>query len=400
MVLVTDARNIIYLYLMNKNKLPIYQAKVSLTDDTGIFAISFVDYPANESNFLALKKATQIKLNLNRSKQILTGAVLIPDQLIYRNDVTRGEYYIKFSAQDIEQIAQKMMKTGIALNNTTHQHETGLKGNYLIELWIVQDSKRDKSVALGLGEYPKGTLMASYKVVDANYWKKEVLTGNVKGFSLEGYFNFNNINMNKNRKPAGKPATKKGNPMAALLRSMAVMLEGDSTAAAEGIVEEAAKDETDSGEPVMIFELADGGEIWVDETGFCTIDGEQAPAGDHALADGNVIVIDDSGNLVVTQEEGDSADPETPAVDEATLSAAKATGKAFLKTQGKKAPVKPGTNAAKIAELQAQIEKLKKTPSTKTAKAKVEAGAQDKPETYTAGVARVLADRLARKNGN
>jgi hypothetical protein len=388
---------------MNKNKLPIYQAKVSLTDDTGIFAISFVDYPANESNFLALKKATEVKLNLNRSKQILTGAVLIPDQLIYRNDVTRGEYYIKFSAQDIEQIAQKMMKTGVALNNTTHQHETGLKGNYLIELWIVQDPKRDKSVALGLGEYPKGTLMASYKVADANYWKKEVLSGNVKGFSLEGYFNFNNINMNKNKKPAGaaNPATKKGNPMAALLRSMAVMLEGDSTEAAEGIVDEAKKDETDSGEPVMIFDLADGGQIWVDETGFCTIDGEQAPAGDHALADGNVIVIDDSGNLVVTQEEGEATDPETPPVDAATLAAAKAMGNAYLAKLGKaagKAPVK-GTNAAQIAKLQAEIDKLKKTPSAKTAKAKVEAGAQDKPETFTGGVAKVLAAKLARKKG-
>lgn len=173
------------------NKIPIYEAKLGREDTDGIYAMSFVDIPANESNFIALRKARIVKVNLNRSKQILTGVVLVPDQLIYRNDTNLGEYYIKFTASDIEKIALKMMKTGLALNNTTHQHESPLEGNYLAELWIVEDPKSDKAAALGLGELPKGTLVASYKVDNAKYWRDEVLTGNVKGFSLEGIFNFN-----------------------------------------------------------------------------------------------------------------------------------------------------------------------------------------------------------------
>lgn len=387
---------------MNKKKIPIYQAKISLKDDTGIFAVSFVDFPAIERNFLALKKApTQVKLNLNRSKQVLTGPVLIPDQLIYRNDTSRGEYYITFSARDIEQISHKMMKKGLALNNTTHQHETGLEGNYLTELWIIENPKTDKSVALGLGEFPKGTLMASYKIEDANYWKNEVLTGNVKGFSLEGYFNYNNINMNKNSKPAGKvlPA-KKINPMVMLFSKMITMLEGDSTADAEAIVEEAAKDETDSGEPVLIFELADGGEVYVDADGFATLDGEQMAAGEHALKDGNVIVIDDSGNLVVTQEEGEGTDPAEAPVDEAQLAVARAAGKAYLAKLGKPAAkAKPGTQAAKIAKLEKELAALKKSPSTAPAKPKVtEAGAGG--ASFSDKVAAQLKAQRDRRNGN
>ena len=376
---------------MNKTKIPIYSAQIGALDDTGIYAISFVDFPANEQNFVALNKHQQIKLNLNRQKQILTGVVLIPDQLIYRRDAKLGEYYIKFSAGDIEKMALKMMRTGLALQNTTHQHESELKGNYLTELWIVQDPKRDKSVALGLGEYPKGTLLASYKVESSEYWRKEVLTGNVKGFSLEGFFNFNNLVMNKRTKPAAKVA-KKPNAVSTFFKSMAAMLEGETVADAEAIVDVAADDEVDAGDPYLIFELADGGEVWVDAEGFATLDGEQMPAGEHALADGNFIVIDDAGNLVVTQEEADGAEAEVP---EVALRKAKARGKAVLMAmQGGNDP-----KAAKIASLEKQLAELKKQPSTGGKAKPAVNGAGKAPETFNEKMAAVLKNRLDRKNG-
>ena len=273
------------------------------TDNTGIFAISFVDIPANECNFVALHKQRPVKLALDRQKQILTGVVLIPDQLIYRYDDALGEYYIKFTAQDIEKIAQKMMKTGLALSTTTHQHEKPLKGNYLTEIWLVSDSKKDKAAALGLGELPPGTLVASYKIEDSAYWRTEVLSGNVKGFSLEGIFNFNSVKMKKETKTAAQLAKEqaaakkkpKGKLAAALAAMFGVLMEGETEAAAEDLVDEAAKDEVDAGDPYLVYELADGGEVWVDADGFATMDGEQMPAGEHALSDGNFLIIDDSG---------------------------------------------------------------------------------------------------------
>lgn len=379
-----------------EKKIPIYEAKIKGTDNTGVFAMSFVEMPANESYFAILQRQRPVKLSIDKQKQMLTGVVLIPDQLIYRDDDQLGEYYLKFTAAEIERIALKMMRTGVALTTTTHQHEKPLKGNYLAELWIVKDSKRDKSVALGLGELPVGTLVASYKIENPAYWRTEVLTGNVKGFSLEGIFNFNSVQMKKNPKTAAQlakeqaAAKNKGKGIPAFFRSVAAFLEGESEAAAEGVAEEAKKDETDSGTPYLIFELGEGGEVWVDEDGFCTLEGgEQMPAGEHALADGNVIVVDDSGMLVITQPEADGAEPA-----EADVAMAKQRAKAFLKSQNPK--------AAEIAKLKAQIAELEKQPSTTKATPDVDGGGKGgkKPEemTYTEKMAAVIASRRERQD--
>jgi len=74
---------------------PIYEAKIDEATDniTGIHAISFVRDPAIERPFIALQN--QIKLSKSE-KQVLTGAVLIPNQQIYRSDNQRGDYYLVF----------------------------------------------------------------------------------------------------------------------------------------------------------------------------------------------------------------------------------------------------------------------------------------------------------------
>lgn len=170
-----------------EKKIPIYEAKIKGTDNTGVFAMSFVEMPANESYFAILQRQRPVKLSIDKQKQVLTGVVLIPDQLIYRNDDQLGEYYLKFTAAEIERISLKMMRTGVALTTTTHQHEKPLKGNYLAELWIVKDSKRDKAVALGLGELPVGTLVASYKIETPRTGVAKSSQGTLKAFPWKVY---------------------------------------------------------------------------------------------------------------------------------------------------------------------------------------------------------------------
>ncbi len=161
--------------------IPVYNCLIdeNIDDATGIYAISFVDCPANEVDFVKLRRQQTEYLNRDAQRQILTGVVLKPEQLIYRNTPQMGEYYIKFSAEQIRKIAQKMMRTGVALHNTTHQHAEPLAGNYMIELWIVEDPERDKSHALGFTDLPQGTLMCSYKIEDRNYWDEQVMAGHV-----------------------------------------------------------------------------------------------------------------------------------------------------------------------------------------------------------------------------
>ena len=295
-------------------ELPVYDAKVGNSmNNCGIYAISFVDCPATDQNFVALKKAEKfpVKLSIDRQKQILTGAVLIPDQLIYRYDNQRGEHYMKFSADEIEKIAIKMMKNGAVLTKTTHQHEKNLKNNHLVEVWIVRDSEKDKANALKLGNLPKGTLMASYKIGDKKYWAEQVLTGNVKGFSLEGLFSFKNVTMSKKveKEEAKKPQAKKGG-FSTFLHSLATLLEGETAAEVDDLAGVAQRDETGSGTPFIAFELADGsGEVLADNEGFCTLDGEQMAAGQHALADGNILTVDDNGYFVETTGEAEDTPP-------------------------------------------------------------------------------------------
>lgn len=380
-------------------EIPIYEAKISGIDDSGIFAMSFVEYPAIGQNFIALKEQAQkARIKLDKAKQVLTGAVLIPDQLIYRYTPERGEYFLKFTAKDIEKTVNKLMREGIALQNTTHEHADTLKDNYLLELWIVTDPKKDKANALGLGELPVGTLMASYKIGDAAYWRDEVLTGHVHGFSLEGIFNLKYIdNMSKKTKKAAdlekaRKAAQK-NRVPAFFKAVATFLEGTDTEAKE-VADEAAKDETDSGTPYLIFTLKDGGEVRVDNDGFCTLNDEQMPAGEHELDDGNFIVVDDNGIFQITETEtGEDTQP-----TEAELAAAKERGKKVIEGLKKSKSTNLSATNKKIAALERELAELKKDPSTRAVKATI-----DKPDlasmSFTDKVAMGIAQRRARMYG-
>jgi hypothetical protein len=61
-----------------------------------------------------------------------------------------------------------------------------LEGMSVIESWIIEDEKKDKSNLYGFN-LPKGTWMISMKVNNDEIWNK-VKAGEVKGFSIEGYF--------------------------------------------------------------------------------------------------------------------------------------------------------------------------------------------------------------------
>lgn len=326
--------------------IPIYNCLISdENDETGICAISFVDCPANEVDFVRLaKQSHEVHLDRNTHKQILTGVVLKPDQLIYRHNEQLGEHYIRFSAAEIEKISHRMMRTGVALHNTTHQHQTPLDGNYLTELWIVADPENDKSRALGFENLPKGTLMCSYKVEDPNYWTNEVMTGHVKGFSLEGFFNQQPCNLNINQseqkcKKMNKPRKK------TLLGRIAKMLLDIETVQ--------KSDATASGEPFVVFVLSDGKEIYVDQDGFATLDDEQAPAGEHKLANGNILVVDEQGNFVDTHEASTAKAVPNQKTAPETLRR--------MRTRQRLASFEPKTAEAlkaKIAEMQATIDEL------------------------------------------
>ena len=158
-----------------------------LDDDEaiGVEAISVVENPAIESDFIALNNQ-EIKLaEINKEKRLLMGALLIPKKPIYRKS-GEDEYYIFFSEKTIAKASQLYLQNGNQ-SEATLEHKDQLKDLTLVESWIVESKEKDKTALYGL-DVPVGTWMGSVKVENDEIWNDYVKTGKVKGFSIEGYF--------------------------------------------------------------------------------------------------------------------------------------------------------------------------------------------------------------------
>ena len=155
------------------------------SDFGGIEAISIVENPAIEEDFIALK-AAEVKLTeVNQERRILMGAALIPNKEIYRRN-SEGEYFIKFSEETVRKASQLFLSRG-KQNNATLEHEVEIGGLSVVESWIIEDEVQDKSRKYGLN-MPLGTWMVSVKVNNDEIWEEFVKTNRVKGFSIEGFF--------------------------------------------------------------------------------------------------------------------------------------------------------------------------------------------------------------------
>lgn len=151
---------------------------------SGIDAVSIVEFPAIESNFISLNQHLELA-KVDDEKRILMGAALIPNKNIYRRN-GNDEYYIFFSDDTVRK-ASELFLMNSNQNNTTLEHDKKLKDLSVVESWIVEDTEMDKSKKYGLNA-PVGTWMVSMKVNNDMIWNDFVKTGKVKGFSIEGYF--------------------------------------------------------------------------------------------------------------------------------------------------------------------------------------------------------------------
>jgi hypothetical protein len=155
---------------------------------SGIDAISIVESPAIEEDFIALKtEQKEYKFaEVDKEKKIIMGAMLVPDKPIYRRDENEGEYYIYFSKKTIRKAMELFFQNGNQ-SNATFEHMESITGLTMVESWIVEDTDKDKSKLYELN-VPVGTWMGTIKVNNDKIWNDFIKTGKVKGFSIEGYF--------------------------------------------------------------------------------------------------------------------------------------------------------------------------------------------------------------------
>lgn len=177
--------------------------KVGIDSET--YAISLVESPAIESDFVALAKEEEEKQQVfleSNEKHMVYGAALIPDKDIYRNNGEQ-EFYINFTKESIERMSQDFMKEYRQYEVKT-DHDDIANEVCVVESWLVSDSYKDKSNALGIN-VPEGTWMVGMKVNNIETWER-IKAGELKGFSVEsmisleefGKQNDNNMNIETN----------------------------------------------------------------------------------------------------------------------------------------------------------------------------------------------------------
>jgi len=156
-------------------------------DQSGIEAISLVEFPAIEENFVALSKHKIELKTMDEEKRLVVGLALVPDKKIYRNN-GGFEYNITFSKDTVRKAAEKYLKS-LKIHNATIEHEMEVDGVYLTESWIVEDVQKDKTALYDLNA-PEGAWAVAMRIENDEVWQ-DVKAGKYLGFSIEGIFNEN-----------------------------------------------------------------------------------------------------------------------------------------------------------------------------------------------------------------
>ena len=174
---------------MDKN---LKRYKVGIDSET--LAISLVDEPAIEEDFVYLKKEKPQQIFMQSDeKHMVYGAVLVPDKDIYRIDPNGNEFLLSFTKESIEKMAYDFLKE-YRQNSITLMHEDYATEITLVESWIKTDMEMDKSIALGLNkDLPVGTWFSGMKVNNIDTWE-QIKSGELKGFSVESLISLENFN--------------------------------------------------------------------------------------------------------------------------------------------------------------------------------------------------------------
>lgn len=171
-------------------------------DSSDVYAISLVEEPAIEIDYVAFDKDEETKPNLKfiedkqNEKYMILGPALIPDKNIYRN-YDGNEFYVSFSAECIEKLSYKFMRTCYGDGCFTKDHNGFAQGCSLAESWI-KTSENDKSVDYGF-DCPIGTWFVAAKIDSIDLWDS-IKKGERKGFSIESWVDLEEIIENKDKK--------------------------------------------------------------------------------------------------------------------------------------------------------------------------------------------------------
>lgn len=308
---------------------PIYDVIID-DNSLGLTAISLVDEPAIMQDFVAFKAMTEQQMiwMSSREKREIVSPILIPNQLILRQNDKGELYYIRWTADTIKLAAEKYIANGW-FNNFTVMHPTFYnkdmkyedaleKDVYMLRIWTIDNAETDDANTKYGFNLPEGTLMVHFKVHNRKIWQR-IKSGELKGVSIEAFTsmikNNSNVNINVNMNKLDVTAKQ----MSLFQKFIAFM--NEVSAEAEDIADVAKKDETNSGEVSLKYYIDDEHWIEVDAEGYARdTEYNLVAEGEYLLADGSYIVIDSNNKFVETkvgEKSDESVEPvEAPIAEE------------------------------------------------------------------------------------
>lgn len=173
-----------------RKDIPIFA--IDFTDESVWNSISIVDFPAIEKDFIKLSKQGEIKFSVNEEKRDIMGPVIIKDQLIYRRD-EKGEYYLKFSAETIKEMAIQFFKRDTQ-NNGNVMHSVDVPGVTFYQSFI-KDTEKGISPK-GFEDVVDGSWFVTAHVENDDVWSL-IQKGELRGFSIDCAASFKEIKEEK-----------------------------------------------------------------------------------------------------------------------------------------------------------------------------------------------------------
>ncbi len=164
----------------------LYELVIEDIETDEIFAISLVENPAIESDFIYFNKEEVRFAQVDDEQRTLVGAILIPNKRILRIDGEGNPYEVFFTKETVKRLAENYLMKKYTDSATIEHGDKKVNGVHLVQSWI-KDSKLDKSNHYGLG-LPEGSWVGMFKITDDKIWNDYVKSGRVKGLSIEGLF--------------------------------------------------------------------------------------------------------------------------------------------------------------------------------------------------------------------
>jgi hypothetical protein len=126
---------------------------------------------------------------ISEDEHIISGPLMLSEELIYRENEKFGAHYVKFSAETIKDIAIKFAKRKYQSNvNLMHDPSQVVEGVTMFESFIV-DKKRGVLPMTGFEDVADGSWFGSFYVENNEVWN-QVKSGELRGFSVEGLFDY------------------------------------------------------------------------------------------------------------------------------------------------------------------------------------------------------------------